>query len=220
MHHRSGATSELLGLYRRGFLFERNAFLTVYKNLDDELWPRLMPVVMLTLLARSQHLLARANPGGEVLAIDPYAAHDQSPVAPRSESDISSAAAAGRFGNLRRGDLAGAWRSLRRRLDRLAGGPAASDGTSAPRLTDERTVAQLQAVSSLLGDLDGAASAGAARRRRAASPTARSSPASRSGWCRPTPETKRSSPRPASVAGCPPTCRIVEATLAEVMEWG
>ena len=43
VHHRSGATSELLGLYRRGFLFERNAFLTVYKNVDDELWPRLMP---------------------------------------------------------------------------------------------------------------------------------------------------------------------------------
>ena len=36
------------GMFRRGFLFERNAFLTVYKNLDEELFGRLMPAVMLT----------------------------------------------------------------------------------------------------------------------------------------------------------------------------
>ncbi|HXT21574.1 MAG TPA: glycosyltransferase family 2 protein, partial [Thermoanaerobaculia bacterium] len=117
VHHRSGATSELLGLYRRGFLFERNAFLTVYKNADDELWPRLMPVVMLTLLARSQHLLTGANPGGEMLAIDPYAtASDGAARGLATETGAMSAAAQSidprRFGNLRRGDLIGAWRSL------------------------------------------------------------------------------------------------------------
>ncbi|HEX3128118.1 MAG TPA: glycosyltransferase family 2 protein, partial [Thermoanaerobaculia bacterium] len=31
VRHRSSATSDLLGLYNRGFLFERNAFLTAYK---------------------------------------------------------------------------------------------------------------------------------------------------------------------------------------------
>jgi hypothetical protein len=133
-------------LYRRGFLFERNAFLTVYKNLDAELWPRLMPVVLLTLMARSQHLLARCNPGGELLAVDPSAAA-QTAVVPARPVDGR------RFGNLRRGDLAGAWRSVRRRFERVRG----ASGEKQPVLADERTVAQLQAVSSLLGGLDGAA---------------------------------------------------------------
>jgi GT2 family glycosyltransferase len=221
VHHRSGATSELLGLYRRGFLFERNAFLTVYKNLDDELWPRLMPVVMLTLLARSQHLLTRANPGGDVLATDPYAAHDESAGVPRREPDVTpAAAAAGRFGNLRRGDLAGAWRSLRRRLDRLAAGAASSDGTPAPRLTDERTVAQLQAVSSLLGDLDGAA------KRRVRAQAARRVPdreilARFPLWVVPTyPGDEALFASPGFRSWLPADVPIIEATLAEVMEWG
>ena len=219
VHHRSGASSELLGLYRRGFLFERNAFLTVYKNLDDELWPRLMPVVMLTLLARSQHLLAR-NPGGEVLAADPYAAaHDQL-AAPRAASVVANPTpVGGRFGNIRRGDLPGAWRSLRCRLDRLVSTPAANDGAPAPRLTDERTVAQLQAVSSLLGNLDGAAA------RRVHAQAARRVPdreilARFPLWVVPTypgDETLFASAgfRSWLPAGVP----IVEATLAEVMEW-
>mgnify|MGYP000850509968 CR=1 FL=1 len=71
--HRSSATSDLLGLFNRGFLFERNAFLTAYKNYDEELWGRMMPAVMLTLAARTQALLERNNPGGELLRIDPYA---------------------------------------------------------------------------------------------------------------------------------------------------
>ena len=47
VHHRSSATSELLGLYNRGFLFERNAFLTAYKNYEPGLWERIMPAVRL-----------------------------------------------------------------------------------------------------------------------------------------------------------------------------
>src|SRR5207237_7232310 len=107
-----------------------------------ELWPRLMPAVLLTLMARTQHLLVRANPGGDVLAADPY---DPS----RAAAAAAPPPATGprRFGNLRRGDFAGAWESLRRRLRRSPSG----DGAAAPALTDERTVAQLQAVSWLLG---------------------------------------------------------------------
>ena len=33
--HRGGATGEALGIFSRGYLFEKNAFATVYKNLDD-----------------------------------------------------------------------------------------------------------------------------------------------------------------------------------------
>ncbi len=43
VRHRSSATSDLLGLYNRGFLFERNAFLTAYKNYEPGLWERIMP---------------------------------------------------------------------------------------------------------------------------------------------------------------------------------
>ena len=57
VHHRSSATSDLLGLYNRGFLFERNAFLTAYKNYEPGLWERIFPAVMLTFLARAETLL-------------------------------------------------------------------------------------------------------------------------------------------------------------------
>ncbi|HYN22154.1 MAG TPA: glycosyltransferase family 2 protein, partial [Thermoanaerobaculia bacterium] len=47
VRHRSNATSDLLGLFNRGFLFERNAFLTAYKNYEEGLWERIMPALML-----------------------------------------------------------------------------------------------------------------------------------------------------------------------------
>jgi hypothetical protein len=156
-----------------------------------------------------------------VLATDPYAARDESPMAPRGEPGVAGAAApAGRLGNLRRGDLAGAWRSLRRRLDRLVSAPAAHDGTPAPRLTDERTVAQLQAVSSLLGNLDGAAA------RRARAQATRRVPdreilARFPLWVVPTyPGDEALFASPGFRSWLPADVPIVEATLAEVMEWG
>ena len=38
--HRGGATGEALGVFSRGFLFEKNAFATVYKNFDARALPR------------------------------------------------------------------------------------------------------------------------------------------------------------------------------------
>jgi GT2 family glycosyltransferase len=73
VHHRSNASSDRLGPFNRGFLFERNAFLTAYKNLDEAWWPRLMPAIQLTYLSRTQTLLEQNNRGGEQAAIDPYA---------------------------------------------------------------------------------------------------------------------------------------------------
>ncbi len=75
VHHRSGATSDLLGLFNRGFLFERNAFLTACKNYEPGLWERILPAVMLTLTSRTQALLLENNPGMGTLRIDPYAGH-------------------------------------------------------------------------------------------------------------------------------------------------
>jgi GT2 family glycosyltransferase len=232
VHHRSGATSDQLGLFRRGFLFERNAFLTVYKNLDEELWPRLMPAILLTLLARSQFLLAHHNPGGELLAVDPYA----TATAGRGEgaTSASAPAAAGpavppppaggsassprRFGNLRRGDLVGAWRSLRRRLSAVL---ATVDGGPAhPVLADPRTVAQLQAISSLLGGLGDAAlrrrEVQAARRVPDRELLARFPP-----WLVPTyPGDEALFSSPGFRAWLPADLPLSEATLVEVMEPG
>jgi hypothetical protein len=177
VHHRSGATSDLLGLYNRGFLFERNAFLTAYTNYEPGLWERMMPALLLTFLARTQALLA-ANPGGATLAIDPYAgwiantaaspASGSAPAAsrpapPAADTRPSGFTPAGLVARLKeygpRDLLRRAWRKLR--------GSAGS--IPYPILNDERTLSQVRALSYLLGHLDGGAERRAAvqsRRRR------------------------------------------------------
>ena len=44
--HRGGATGEALGIYSRGFLIEKNAFATAYKNFDREHFLSLMPGIL------------------------------------------------------------------------------------------------------------------------------------------------------------------------------
>jgi GT2 family glycosyltransferase len=72
--HRGGATGEALGVFSRGFLFEKNAFATVYKNLERELFRELMPAVLMAFLTRVAEMLAARNPGAAELSSDPYAA--------------------------------------------------------------------------------------------------------------------------------------------------
>ncbi len=72
--HRGGATGEALGVFSRGYLFEKNAFATVYKNLDAESFRNLMPAVLMTFLTRSAEMLLARNPGASELDRDPYAA--------------------------------------------------------------------------------------------------------------------------------------------------
>ena len=161
VHHRSMATSDLLGNAFRGMLFERNAYLTAFKNYDADLWPQLMPAVQMTLLARTQHLLAQCNPNGEQLALDPF-------TSPQRDDD--GYAAQGGSGPAedgvvrRRWPIVGigprtAWRraraavALRSRLGRLRrriGGVP----DRVPAVVDERTLAQLRAVSSIVSQLD------------------------------------------------------------------
>ncbi|MEO8274905.1 MAG: glycosyltransferase family 2 protein [Thermoanaerobaculia bacterium] len=73
VRHRSAGTSARLGSFRRGFLFERNALLTAHKNLDDDLWPKLMPAILVTFMARIEALVVAGNPGAELLRFDPLA---------------------------------------------------------------------------------------------------------------------------------------------------
>ncbi len=71
--HRGGATGEALGIYSRGYLFEKNAFATAYKNFDREHFEALMPSVLAAFLIRISEMLAARNPGAAELARDPYA---------------------------------------------------------------------------------------------------------------------------------------------------
>ncbi|MCB1037429.1 MAG: glycosyltransferase family 2 protein, partial [Acidobacteria bacterium] len=158
VHHRSGATSDLLGLYNRGFLFERNAFLTAYKNYDEELWPRIMPAVELTLLARSQTMLEDHNPGGGLLALDPYDGHIAGTTTrngggptPAAGTEIH-ATRSQRWRRYGLRELAG--RGLLKLTKKIW--PQAPSLVP-PCITDPRTVAQLRAHSYLLRNLDEAA---------------------------------------------------------------
>ncbi|HEY3566295.1 MAG TPA: glycosyltransferase family 2 protein [Thermoanaerobaculia bacterium] len=167
VHHRSSATSDLLGLYNRGFLFERNAFLTAYKNYEDGLWEKILPAVMLTLLSRTQALLL-ANPGMDTLRIDPYAGHiantGPSPV-PRPILELPPATTW--EGVKIRWKGYGPRDFLRRGLRKLGIAPSPPDATpDGPRLTDERTVAQFRALHWLTGHLDGGAATRASVQRR------------------------------------------------------
>jgi GT2 family glycosyltransferase len=190
VHHRSSATSDLLGLYNRGFLFERNAFLTAYKNYEDGLWQRMMPAVMLTFQARTRALLVEHNPGGAGLALDPYAGHiadtaprhagaagDPAPEAPPAEPPARLADLPQRWRRygtveLTRRLAARLRREIGARLPRRAAGvgnAGARDAETPVTLSDERSVAQLRALSYLTAHLDAAADkrrAVQARRRR------------------------------------------------------
>jgi GT2 family glycosyltransferase len=80
--HRGGATGEALGIFSRGFLFEKNAFATAYKNFDGEYFRAFMPAVLAAFLARVTEMLETRNPGADELKRDPYAE-------PRSQSTFA-----------------------------------------------------------------------------------------------------------------------------------
>ncbi|MEM9596669.1 MAG: glycosyltransferase family 2 protein [Acidobacteriota bacterium] len=181
VHHRSMATSQLLGNDNRGFLFERNAFWTAYKNLDAELWPRLMPAIELTLLHRTQTLLVQNNPGTETFTLDPYAGAiaNTGVAGPGSTGNgtggavgdgtaFAPSAALAPAAAVPRTSLREKWRGygpsgfVRRGLRKAARLALPSwvfdDLTpAAPRVVDPRTVSQLRALTYLLGHLDAAA---------------------------------------------------------------
>jgi GT2 family glycosyltransferase len=239
VHHRSSATSDLLGLYNRGFLFERNAFLTAHKNYEPGLWERVMPALLLTFLSRTHTMLADNNPGGGSLRIDPYAgwiANTAAAPAPAPAATLAIAAAAAppaaRPPVLKR--LVRTWRQhgarevWRRAGRRLAALPAARGGAAAgaladaaasvPVLTDERSVAQLRALSYLLSHLEPAAAARQqvqARRRRPDSEIFARFPL----YLVPTyPGDQALFASPAFAAWFPADLPVARHTLAEIME--
>ena len=92
--HRGGATGEALGVYARGYLFEKNAFATAFKNFDREHFTALMPSVLAAFLARISEMLATRNPGAAELRRDPYASSPAEPSFARRLFGIADAPAA------------------------------------------------------------------------------------------------------------------------------
>jgi len=70
--HRGGATGTALGVFARGFLFEKNAFATAYKNFDEEHFRALMPGILAAFAGRIAEMLSTRNPGAAEIARDPY----------------------------------------------------------------------------------------------------------------------------------------------------
>jgi GT2 family glycosyltransferase len=91
--HRGGATGRALGIYSRGYLFEKNAFATAYKNFDREYFAALMPSVLAAFLLRISEMLASRNPGAAELVRDPYTQDRSSPSFARRFFGIASSAA-------------------------------------------------------------------------------------------------------------------------------
>ena len=129
VRHRSMATSDRLGVYNRGQLFERNAFFTVYKNYEDGVWEKLMPAVLLTLTSRTGTMLIENNSGGASLGFDPFAGG--------FSGEVEAAD---------RGRSAGARRRL---LSWLSG-----RSEDAALLDDPRSISQLRALASIIRSMD------------------------------------------------------------------
>lgn len=177
VHHRSMATSQLLGNHNRGFLFERNAYLTAYKNFDEAHWARMMPGVLLTLQHRTQTLLVQNNPGGAELAVNPY----DGLIADTGQSNGGQPQLQAPVETIPHTTWAQKWRGYgpseffrraARKATRMAlpgwifetpqlAEPQVQTSSEGVRLEDPRTVAQLRALSYLWSHLDDAA----ARRR-------------------------------------------------------
>lgn len=71
VRHRSSATSERLGAFERGILFERNALQTAVKNYDDELLRLMAGPIFLTALHRLHRYTVDRNEGTEPLTRAP-----------------------------------------------------------------------------------------------------------------------------------------------------
>ena len=89
-HHHQG-TSTGLGVYNRGFLYERNAFLNLYKNIDDPYFPAMLHAAWLTLMHRTREIISLNADAGAVFGRFPFSEiHDVPP--PVSISEIGQAA--------------------------------------------------------------------------------------------------------------------------------
>ena len=71
VRHEGGATGEALGIFNRGYLIEKNAWATAYKNFDAAHLRALWPAAATAFLFRLEAMLRR-DPGTAALDADPY----------------------------------------------------------------------------------------------------------------------------------------------------
>lgn len=161
VRHVSAATSDRVGPFVRGALFERNALLTAYKNFDDELWPKLAPAILLTFLSRLETIVVAGNAGAaELVRRDPFTGtitRRDAPGTGEGSFDPSW------LGKLRRHGPAEfarrAWGRIARRLRRVVAGGGFE-------LSHPQALAQLRAMSLFFAVLDDAAAAREVARQR------------------------------------------------------
>lgn len=70
--HEHQATSNRFGVYRRGFLYERNAFWCLYKNIDTPFFHSLMHAAWATLIHRTQWVVALCEPQSALWLAPPF----------------------------------------------------------------------------------------------------------------------------------------------------
>lgn len=213
VRHRSAATSDRLGVFDRGFLFERNALLTAYTNLDAEQWPRLMPAIWLAYVSRIEALLVAGDPSAIVLRTDPFCGQlaDERDTAPVRQSFAQKLAQHGAPELLRRG--------VRRLGRQLATWGQGSGRGERFRVDHPQTLSHLRAASLFLRALDESAARRLvvqSRRRRSDRELFERFPL----YLVPTyPGDTRLFASSGFASFLPPDLPLVRASLGEIMEW-
>jgi hypothetical protein len=69
--HEGGATGEALGVFHRGYLIEKNAWATAYKNFEDDYLRSVWPAAATAFLSRLETMIGR-DAGSAALGEDPY----------------------------------------------------------------------------------------------------------------------------------------------------
>ncbi len=143
-YHRSEGTSGRMDPFDRGFLFERNAFITAVKNLDQEYFPRVFPAVLLTLINRTMCLGPRLADREGLLGRYPFTSEGYT-------GDLGAARTnSGQKPGPRRG---GRLRDMAARIGRWLL-PEQEDRRSALTMDHPHSISQLRAVHYVLENLD------------------------------------------------------------------
>ncbi len=77
-YHEHQATSSRYGPYRRGFLYERNAFWCLYKNIEAGFFHRMVHLAWMTLLHRTRWIAALHEPRCTAWLADPFGSAENS----------------------------------------------------------------------------------------------------------------------------------------------
>ena len=86
IYHRGSATGLKLGLFKRAFLFEKNAYMVAYKNMEDDVLQGLNGAILLTFMHRMDRLLVQEPALHRDLMVNPYeSTHHPRRVSVRSE---------------------------------------------------------------------------------------------------------------------------------------